>query len=153
MLPSFTRALALLLVLVGAAANTHAETLTETVKLPFDLKTPYKLDVVLGPVRVNGAAMSREERRLVDVVMPPRGGQTRFGWLKTLVQVQNQGKDAYDVRVAVKLLDAAGAVIDEFEFGGKSWLGKTREFTLTRLMLNYVVPLIKDVELTITVET
>lgn len=153
MLSSVTRALALLLVLAGAAADTQAETLSETVKLPFDLKTPYKLDLVLGPVQVNGASISREERRLVDAVLPPRGGQTRYGWLKSLVQVQNQGKDAYDVRVAVKLLDAAGAVIDEFEFGGKAWLGKTRDFTLTRLVLNYVVPLIKQVELTVTVET
>ncbi|MFN7966858.1 MAG: hypothetical protein U0V87_14340 [Acidobacteriota bacterium] len=153
MLGSFTRAVALCLVVAGTVATTHAETLSQTVKLPFDLRTPHKLDLVMGPVRVNGASITQEDRRLVDVVLPPRGGQTRFGWLKTLVQVQNQGKDAYDVRIGVKLLDAAGAVIDEFEFGGKSWLGKTREFTLTRLTLNYVMPLIQTVELTVTVET
>ena len=64
MLASFTRALALLLVLVGAAANTHAEALSETVKLPFDLKTPYKLDIVLGPVRVNGGLSMWSCRRV-----------------------------------------------------------------------------------------
>jgi hypothetical protein len=133
--------------------TTAPGTVRETFKLPFDLRTPYKLDRKVGKLQIAGVVISREERRLVDAVLPPRGGQERFSWLRTVVQVQNTDHaDAHDVRFALRLLDGAGAVIDEFEFGGKAWLAKTRDFALTRLAMNYVLPLVKSVELTVTVD-
>lgn len=128
-----------------------AQTVTRT--FPFDLKTPARLDLMVGEVKIIGFALERDVRDLTDFVLPPRGGETRFSWLLTTVQVENSSKEqSFNVKTRVRLLDQAGAVVDEYEFAGRSWRQKVRDLTLKRLALNYVLPLIKQTEVTITVE-
>jgi hypothetical protein len=137
-------------VAVGVFAPASAGSLTH--RVPFDLKTPYRVDHDLGPVTVIGVAIESQDRSLIQQVLPPLGGQTRFRWLRTVVQVKNHSGDAHTVSIQVRLLDQHDAVIDEYAWRGKSWRGKTKDFDLERLIMNYVLPMVKTAEFTISVE-
>ena len=51
-----------------------------------------------------------------------------------------------------RLLDKAGAIIDEFEYGKRVGAGRAKPVDFRRLTLNYAMPLIDRVEVTLSAE-
>lgn len=149
----FASALSFLL-LAATVATTAAvadEPLIRTVRVPFALDESIRLDTTVGDLRIRDLRVSRDDRSLIDQVLPPRGGQSRFSWLEYAVYAENPSQTSQNLAVRVKLLDANGAVIDEFDFNGRVWRGRADLVKLRRIALNYVTPLIKEVEVALTV--
>ncbi|GAB4222176.1 MAG: hypothetical protein Kow0062_18340 [Acidobacteriota bacterium] len=128
------------------------DTMIHTATLRFALDKPLPLKVKVGDLEVRDLTITREERRLLDQVLPPRGGQSRFSWLHYAVHAENPADVSWNLAVRVKLLDRSGAIIDEFEFRERVWRGRARTVDLRRITLNYVIPLIDKVEITLTAD-
>lgn len=129
-----------------------AEEASRTVRRPFTADEPIALDLTVQGVRIPELRIAPTEGRLLDSVLPPRGGQRRFSYLAYRMYAENPVEDRARLRAHVRLLDREGRVIDEF--GLTERIGKNRAETieLRRLTLDYVVPLIDEVELTVAVE-
>jgi hypothetical protein len=141
----------LMVVLVATAfftgdAQAQAEP-TLTISKEFRVGSPIPIDATVGALRVVDLTVVRDERRLIDQVLPPRGGQSRFSWLDYRVVAENPASNSLNLAVTLRLLDENGAIIDEFEMRERVWRGRTEELSLRRLTLNYVLPLIDRVEL------
>lgn len=124
--------------------------LVQTATVDFAVGRPVKLDMMAGDLRISEFRILTDDRSLIESVLPPRGGQSRFSWLNYGVMVENATEKTWGVTIRIRLQDANGAVIDEFEFGGRVWRGRARTVDLRRLTLNYAVPMIKKVEITLT---
>ncbi|MDQ7005684.1 MAG: hypothetical protein Q9Q40_00465 [Acidobacteriota bacterium] len=111
-----------------------------------------KVGLSAGSVRLTALKITADSQRLSDSLLPPRGGQQRYSWKRYEIHVENSGARAARVRVHLRLLDAQGAVIDEFTLSSRVARARVRAFSLRRLTLNYVVPLIRQVELRLEVE-
>jgi hypothetical protein len=120
--------------------------------LDFQLGAPLTVDVTVGDLKVGQLTIARDDKNLLEQLLPSRGGQTRWSYLETTLFVANPSGKAQDLSARVRLLDANDAVIDEFEFDGRVWRGKARALKLRRLTLNYVIPLIKKVEVALIAE-
>ncbi len=136
----------------ATTAAVPAGSLIMSKTVPFKLDEPQKLDIAVGALRVPELRITREDGSLIDSVLPPRGGQTRFSYLRYALSAENPSKESWDLAVRVRLIDKNGAVIDEFEFKKGVSEGRARLVDLKRLTLNYAVPLIDRVELTLSAE-
>ena len=121
-------------------------------KVPFAEKQPIRLDMVVGNLRVPELKITPTEARLVDQVLPPRGGHARFSWLNYAVSAENPSAQEWTLAVRIRLLDRSGAVIDEFEFSRDIGAGKAKAAELRRLTLNYAVQYVDQVEVTLSAE-
>jgi hypothetical protein len=112
------------------------------------------MDVELGPIRVVDLQVQRDERRLLDSVLPPRGGQSRFSWLEYTFYAENPSDNSWTVDAEVLLYDKNGAIIDEFDLDARVWRKRRdrvgTDFDIRRLAMNYVLPLIDRIEVRFT---
>ncbi len=147
-------ALAFILLALPAslAATAAGETMIHSETVRFALDTTIPLPVKVGDLEVKELRITRSDQRLFDQVLPPRGGQSRFSWLEYAVLVENPADVSWNLSVRIKLLDRAGAIIDEFEFRERVWRGRAKKVDLRRITLNYVIPLIDKVEITLTAD-
>lgn len=118
----------------------------------FRLDEPLKLDLAVGGLRVAELRIVHDEASLLDAVLPPRGGVTRFSWLRYTLYAENPGVDDWALAARIRLLDRKGEVIDEFEFRKGVGSGRARSVDFKRLTLNYIVPLIDRIEVTLSAE-
>lgn len=110
------------------------------------------LSATLGGVRATELRITADEQRMTDPLLPPHGGQSRFSWRRYDLHLENSTGQRQRVKVLLRLLDESGAVIDEFRVRGSLSKGRTKKLSLRRLTLNYVVPLIAKVEVTLEAE-
>ncbi len=136
--------------LAGAPAPQGPLTASQTV--PFKKDEPIRLDLAVGGLRVAELQVTGDEAGLLESLLPPRGGVSRFSWLRYTLSVENPGDVNWTPAARIRLLDKKGEVIDEFEFKGGVGAGRARPVDLKRLTLNYIVPLIDRVELTLDAE-
>jgi len=146
-----TGALALAIACGGSLAAA-GKTMIHTQTLDFALDRTIPLHVTVGDLEIRDLRITRDDRRLFDQVLPPRGGQSRFSWLQYAVFVENPADVSWNLGVRIRLLDRAGAIIDEFEFRERVWRGRAKKVDLRRITLNYVIPLIDKVEITLTAD-
>lgn len=136
----------------AAEAPTPAGQLLLSRVVPFQVDQPIKLDIVVGGLRVPDLRIQRDAGSLLDSVLPPRGGQDRFSWLRYTLAAENPGTSGWTLRARIRLLDKAGAIIDEFEYGKRVGAGRAKPVDFRRLTLNYAVPMIDRVEVTLSAE-
>ena len=122
-----------------------AESAPATVKVDFVQGQETAVDLSVGSVRLTALKITADSRQMADSLLPPRGGQERYSWKRYEVHVENSEARRVRVEVHLRLLDAQGAVIDEFTLSSSVRQGRARSFSLRRLTLNYVVPLIRQV--------
>lgn len=120
--------------------------------LPFRQGETMRVDALVGPLRVPELRVTPDEANLLREFLPPRGGVKRFSYLRYSIAVENPTGTDWTLGARIRLLDRNGAVIDEFEFRGGVDGGRARLVELKRLTLNYVVPLIDRIELTMSAE-
>ncbi len=126
--------------------------LTASKTVHFKKDEPIRLDLAVGGLRVVELRITGDEAGLLESLLPPRGGVSRFSWLRYTLSVENPGDVNWTLAARVRLLDKKGEVIDEFEFKDGVGAGRARSVDLKRLTLNYIVPLIDRVELTLDAE-
>jgi hypothetical protein len=129
-----------------------AGSLIMTKVVPFKIDDPIRLDVAVGTLRVPELRITRDDGSILDDLLPPRGGQSRFSFLRYAVSAENPSRQNWTLAVRVRLLDRNGAVVDEFEFRRTIGDGRARVIDLKRLTLNYAVPLIDRAEITLSAE-
>lgn len=147
-------ALVAVLALPSALAREPEERITESATRPFAIGESIRMDVELGPIRVVDLQVQRDERRLLDSVLPPRGGQSRFSWLEYTFYAENPSDNSWTVDAEVLLYDKNGAIIDEFDLDARVWRKRRdrvgTDFDIRRLAMNYVLPLIDRIEVRFT---
>lgn len=139
------------LLFAGIGFASAAEPMIRTVRVPFSIDESIRLDTTAGELKIRDLRVKRDDRSLIDQALPPRGGQSRFSWLSYAIYAENTSAAASNLMARVKLFDANGAVIDEFEMRGRIWRGRAEIVDLRRITLNYVIPLIHEVEIALTV--
>ena len=136
------------LVLVAAMLPAAAQSQTYTIRLPFQQGTALKIDTAVSGVNVSHLEIKRDNKSPFDRV---RGGESRYSWFEYDLRVQpNEG--ARNVRVIFRLYDANDAIVDDFEINKRVWRAKEQVIDTRRITLNYIVPLVKEVEVTISAE-
>ena len=136
------------LILVAAILPAAAQSKTYTIRLPFQQGTALKIDTTLSGVSVADLKIRRDNKSPFDQV---RGGESRYSWFEYDLRLQpNEG--ARNMRVIFRLYDANDAIIDDFELNKRVWRDKEQVISARRITLNYIVPLVKEVEVTITAE-
>ncbi len=140
------RVLVLALALLSLGLPAVADQVDQTV-VAFSVGDAKSLDVSFAGLRVTEMTIAHADRPLLAGVLPPYGGKGRFSWLEYSVRVENPTEIKRRVAVQVRLIDANGAVIDEFSFDGSVRRGRFRVLDTRRLTLNYAVPLVEKVEL------
>lgn len=133
-----------------AALPAMAGDLVQSTTVDFAVGKAFKLDLTAGDLRISEFRLLTDDKSLIESVLPPRGGQSRFSWLNYGLMVENATQKTWGITVRIRLLDANNAVIDEFEFGGRVWRGRARVVDIRRLTLNYAIPLTKKIEITLT---
>ncbi len=135
-----------------AAPPAAAAGLVASKTVPFALDKPIELDLQVGDLRVTTMQVARDRRSLLRELLPPPGGETRFSWLRYTVYAENPGDRAWTLNVQVTLLDGNGAVIDEFVFRKRIWRGRAGQAQLRRITLNYAIPLVKKMKVTVSAQ-
>ncbi|UCF68125.1 MAG: hypothetical protein JSV80_02160 [Acidobacteriota bacterium] len=121
-------------------------------ELSFEIGARRALDATIGDLKVAHFAIERDSASLMEQLLPPRGGQSRYSWLRYVIEVDNPSELTWRLTARLRLLDENGAVIDEFEFRERLRRRRARAIEFRRIVLNYVVPLIDIVELTLVAE-
>ena len=136
------------LVLFAAILPAPAQSKTYTIRLPFQQGAALKIDTALSGVKVSDLQIRRDNKSPFDQV---RGGENRYSWFEYDLSLQPT-EGARNVRVIFRLYDANDAIIDDFELTKRVWRDKEQVISARRITLNYIVPLVKEVEVTITAE-
>ncbi len=138
--------------LVAAAAPAPAAGLVATKTVPFALDRAVNLDLQVGDLRVTSIQVVRDRKPLLRELLPPPGGETRFSWVRYTVFAENPGDQAWTLNVQVTLLDRNDAVIDEFVFRKRIWRGRAGQARIQRITLNYAIPLVKKMKVTVSAQ-
>ena len=120
--------------------------------VPYQEGQAIRLSADLGGVRATELRITPDQQRMTDPLLPPHGGQSRFSWRRYDLHLENSTGERKRVKVLLRLLDGSGAVIDEFRLEGSISKGRTKKISLRRLTLNYAVPLIAKVEVSLEAE-
>jgi len=142
----------ILLLAFFVSAPAVAADLIQSSRHPYQLGQTTQVDVSVGELRVNELSIIEVGQPVFASLLPPHGGQSRFSWVRYGLRVENGSEARHKLAVRVRLLDKNGAVIDEFEFRGSVRKGHYRVLELKRLTLNYIVPLVDALELTVSQE-
>ena len=136
------------LVLSAAAIPTLAQSQTYTIRLPFQQNAALAVGTTVGGIEVRDLEIRRADKTPFNRV---RGGESRYSWFEYDLRVQpNEGARTF--RVVYRLYDANDAIIDEFEVDERVWRKKAQVISDRRITLNYIVPLVREVEVTVTAE-
>lgn len=136
------------LAFVAAMLPAAAQSKTYTIRLPFQQGMALEIDTAVSGVRVADLQIRRDNKTPFDRV---RGGESRYSWFEYELRMQpNEG--ARNMRVLFRLYDANDAIIDDFELTKRVWREKEQVIGTRRITLNYIVPLVKEIEVTITAE-
>ena len=136
------------LVLAAAALPAAAQSKTYTIRLPFQQGAALKVDTAVSGVNVADLEIRRDNKSPFDQV---RGGENRYSWFEYALRVQPT-EGARNLRVIFRLYDANDAIIDDFELNKRVWREREQVIDVRRITLNYIVPLVKEVEVTISAE-
>ncbi|GEM_PF-6153712 len=147
-----TSLLIVLAVLLAAVVPTSASGLVASKTIPFALDKAARLDLTVGDLRVTTIQVVRDRKPLIRELLPPPGGESRFSWLRYTVFAENPGDRAWTLNVQVTLLDENDAVIDEFVFRKRIWRGRAGEAQIRRITLNYAIPLVKKMKVTVSAQ-
>ncbi len=138
-----------LAVLPPFATGEESSPLRRTLSLDYAPGTSTQVEIQVGDLRVSQFGIKRDAGPLIQFVETPRGAKSRWSWTSYSLFVENPTAKRARVGAKVRLLDGNGAVVDEFEFSGTIWRGRSKTIDLKRLTLNYAIPLIKKVEIEI----
>ncbi len=147
-----TSLLIVLAVLLAAVVPAPAAGLVAARTVPFALDKATRLDLTVGDLRVTTIQVVRDRKPLIRELLPPPGGESRFSWVRYTVFAENPGDQAWTLNVQVTLLDENDAVIDEFVFRKRIWRGRAGQAQIRRITLNYAIPLVKKMKVTVSAQ-
>ena len=138
-------ALALISIPLAAQDNRADQT------VPFEFGKPHTLTTVAGPVKIKSLTMTNLGRGYVRTVLGVRA-TTPPSELTTTVRlvfdVENPTDDEWDVTFTVEFMDKAGKVVDRTS-KKENYEDETAKLTIEHPLLEYVVPMISDVRVTV----
>jgi hypothetical protein len=132
-----------------ALAPAAAEELIKTKSVEFRQGQSIDLGLQVGKLRVPQLQILPDDAGMLDHLRASPGLEERFSWLRYGLYAENPGDQSWKLEIQVRLLDANGAVVDEFDFDGVVRKGRTRLIDKKRVTLNYAVQYIDDVEITV----
>ncbi len=129
-----------------AAAPVPQGPLLQTKVVPFRVGESVPLGLVVGNLRVPEVTVTRDEANMVQEVVPPSGGSTRYSYLRYTIATENPSGRSWRLAARIRLLDRNGAVVDEFELTERIGKGRAEPVRLKRLTLNYAIQYIDRME-------
>lgn len=138
-------ALALLAMPVAAQDNRTDQT------VPFELTKTHPLTTVAGPVKVKSLTMTNLGKGYAKTVLGVRTAAAPSELTTTVrlvLDVENPVKEDWDVTFTVEFMDKAGKVVDRTS-KKENYDDETAKMTFEQPLLEYVVPMISDVRITV----
>ena len=142
----FGLAFALVLALAGTAA---AQTNRFDKTFHFQIDEAAKLDAKVGPVKIDNVKVTNMGRGFGRGGFGPKGMQPSEGstTLRFAFDVNNPDEE-WELTFTLELLDKAGKVVDRVTKKG-SWKEEAKIWNLDHPILEYVLPFIADVKLSV----
>jgi hypothetical protein len=142
------RALSLLAMLATPLAAQENRT---DQSVPLEFGKAHALTTVAGPVKVKTLTMTNLGRGYAKTVLGVRTTASSSDLTTTLrlvLDVENPVKEDWDVTFTVEFMDKAGKVIDRTS-KRENYDDETAKMTIEHPLLEYVVPLVSDVRVTV----
>ena len=142
----FGLAFALVVALAGTAA---AQTNRFDKTFHFQIDEAAKLDAKVGPVKIDNVKVTKMGRGFGRGGFGPKGMQPSEGstTLRFAFDVNNPDEE-WELTFTLELLDKAGKVVDRVTKKG-SWKEEAKIWNLDHPILEYVLPFITDVKLSV----
>jgi len=119
--------------------------------LPFAFDKAHALTTVAGPVKVKTVTMTNLGKgyaRTVLGVRTPAPASELSTTVRLVFEVENPVREDWDVTFTVEFLDKAGKVVDRTS-KKENYDNETAKMTIEQPLLEYVIPLISDVRVTL----
>jgi hypothetical protein len=118
--------------------------------IPYRLDQSTKLELKVGPVMIDNVKITNLGRGFGRGGFGPKGFQPSEGstMLRFAFDVNNPGEE-WELTYTLELYDKAGKLIDRFTKKG-SWEEKAEVWNFDHPILEYVLPMVSDVKLSIT---
>jgi len=120
--------------------------------VPFAFDKPNALATVAGPVKIKSVTMTNLGKGYAKTVLGVRASVPSPSELTTTVRlvfdVDNPVKEDWDVTFTVEFMDKAGKVVDRTT-KKENYENETAKMTVEQPLLEYVLPLISDVRVTV----
>jgi hypothetical protein len=145
-----TRALFVALAVLGSLAAPSATQVNRSERtVPFHLDQAARLEAKVGPVAIDNVTITNLGRGFGRGGFGPKGMQPSEGstTLRLAFDVNNPGED-WEVTFTVEFLDKAGKVIDRLT-RKHGWKEEAEIYKIDHPILEYVVPLISDVKISL----
>ena len=128
---------------VAPAQSNHLET-----TIPYRLDQSTKLAAKVGPVMIDNLKITNMGRGFGHGGFGPKGMQPSEGstTLRFAFDINNPG-DEWEVTFTIELYDKAGKLVDRFSKKG-SWEEKAEVWNFDHPILEYVLPMVSDVKIT-----
>jgi hypothetical protein len=142
------RALSLLAMLATPLAAQENRT---DQSVPLEFGKTHALTTLAGPVKVKTLTMTNLGRGYAKTVLGVRTTASSSDLTTTLrlvLDVENPVKEDWDVTFTVEFMDKAGKVIDRTS-KRENYDDETAKMTIEHPLLEYVVPLVSDVRVTV----
>ena len=119
--------------------------------VPLEFTKPHTLTTVAGPVKIKSLAMTNMGKGYAKTVLgvrtanPPSDLTTT---VRMVFDVENPAKEEWDVTFTVEFMDKAGKVVDRTE-KKENYEDETAKLTIEHPLLEYVLPMISEVRVTV----
>jgi hypothetical protein len=119
--------------------------------VPFDFTKPHPLTTVAGPVKVKSLTMTNLGKGYARTVLGVRttaAPSELTTTVRLVFDVENPVKEDWEVTFTVEFMDKAGKVVDRTS-KKENYDDETAKMTFEQPLLEYVVPMISDVRVTV----
>ena len=119
--------------------------------VPLDFTKPHPLTTVAGPVKVKSLTMTNLGKGYARTVLGVRTAAAPSELTTTVrlvFDVENPVKEDWEVTFTVEFMDKAGKVVDRTS-KKENYDDETAKMTFEQPLLEYVVPMISDVRVTV----
>lgn len=143
-----TSLVALSLLLASAVLPAQANRFERTI--PYRLDQSQKLEAKVGPVMIDNVKITNMGRGFGRGGFGPKGLQPSEGstTLRFAFDVNNPGED-WEITFTLEFLDKSGKLIDRVT-KKENWEEQAEIWNLDHPMLEYVLPMVADVKVTMT---
>jgi hypothetical protein len=145
------RAWAMLAALVLLSLPLAAQSDRSDQTVPLDFTKPHPLTTVAGPVKVKSLTMTNLGKGYARTVLGVRTSAAPSELTTTVrlvFDVENPVKEDWEVTFTVEFMDKAGKVVDRTS-KKENYDDETAKMTFEQPLLEYVLPLISDVRITV----
>lgn len=119
--------------------------------MPLEFGKPHALTTVAGPVKIKSVTMTNLGKGYARTVLGVRTAPAPSELSTTLrlvFEVENPVKEDWEVTFTVEFMDKAGKVVDRTS-KKENYDDETAKMTFEHPLLEYVVPLISDMRITV----